>query len=94
MGRNSRRRKFNRNAPKAPYDQSRVSPMGREIGAVLAHLAEDGIAALAMEGAPDSRCATCAFRKGTVPNACYSLDLIFIDYTRHTYTECLQNATS
>jgi hypothetical protein len=49
-------------------DQSRVSPEGREVGNMLADLAEHSIKSAI--GLVDKRCSTCAFRRGTVPNGC------------------------
>jgi hypothetical protein len=48
----------------------RVTPEGKMIGALMVRLAEAEIARLAIEGEPDERCASCAFRLGTVPNGC------------------------
>lgn len=52
-------------------DHKRVSPEGKKIGALMVRIAEPEIAALAQEDEPDERCASCAFRAGTVPNGCF-----------------------
>jgi len=55
---------------KEAHDQSRITPLGKELGAQIARMTEKVIAQLANEGEPDDRCGTCAFRLGTVPNGC------------------------
>jgi len=55
---------------KATKDHSRVSPQGREVGAMLVRMVEPAIADMVSQGEPDTRCASCAFRAGTVPNGC------------------------
>jgi hypothetical protein len=45
------------------------TPEGRSLGAELARLVEAGIQKIWKEdGQPDDRCASCAFRAGTLPN--------------------------
>lgn len=51
-------------------DTSRITPQGQQLGADLVALVEPAIASLAADGEPDTRCASCAFRAGTVPNGC------------------------
>lgn len=51
-------------------DHSRVSPEGRALGTQLVRLVEPIIKKLEMEGEPDERCKSCAYRAGTVPNGC------------------------
>lgn len=48
----------------------RCTPEGRKLGAQLVRLTEPEIARLDAAGEPDERCASCAFRAGTVPNGC------------------------
>ena len=55
---------------KEAHDRSRVTPLGETLGRQNARLVEKAIAQLESEGEPDERCATCAFRLGTVPNGC------------------------
>lgn len=50
----------------------RVSPEGQIFGRWMARM--DKIGRLALEG-PDLRCASCAFREGTVPNGCMQTQL-------------------
>jgi hypothetical protein len=52
------------------FDPARVTPEGRELGENIARLIQPAIEELAAMGEPDVRCATCAFRAGTVPNGC------------------------
>ena len=54
----------------AALDLARVTPAGEELGAHLVRLTVPVIARLVTEGEPDMRCASCAFRLGTVPNGC------------------------
>jgi hypothetical protein len=54
----------------ATKDHKRVSPEGKRIGALMARIAEREVGSLALQGEPDERCASCAFRVGTVPNGC------------------------
>ena len=49
---------------------NRPTPEGRELGAELVRLTAPGIATIAADGEPDARCASCAFRAGTIPNGC------------------------
>lgn len=51
-------------------DHSRVSPEGRALGEQIVRITEPWIARLEAEGEPDTRCKSCAFRSGTVPNGC------------------------
>lgn len=49
----------------------RVSEEGKAIGRRMSQMADDGVLILELEGeSTDKRCATCAFRIGTVPNGC------------------------
>lgn len=52
------------------YDHKRCTPEGRRLGELLVRLADKQIPKLALEGLADTRCASCAFRAGTVPNGC------------------------
>lgn len=54
----------------ATEDRSRITREGRLLGSKLINLAESKIPQLIAQGEPDERCATCAFRKDTVPNGC------------------------
>lgn len=67
-----RRRRLERAASvkKATKQHHRVSPEGEVFGASMARIAEKIIAYAATRGLPDQRCASCAFRPGTVPNGC------------------------
>lgn len=55
---------------KEAHDHSRVSPEGKAAGKEMSRFAEMSVAILELEGEPDDRCKTCAFREGTVPNGC------------------------
>lgn len=52
------------------FDSARVTPLGKELGENLARLVQHGIDVLAVDGEPDVRCKTCAFRAGTIANGC------------------------
>lgn len=52
------------------YDHHRCTPQGRALGKSLATMATRGLAVMEEAGMPDTRCASCAFREGTVPNGC------------------------
>lgn len=52
------------------HDHKRVSPEGKKHGRWLAKFVYRHIVLLELEGEPDERCKTCAFRDGTVPNGC------------------------
>lgn len=52
------------------HDHSRVSPEGKRAGEWLAKFVYPSIVLLELDGEPDERCKTCAFRMGTVPNGC------------------------
>ena len=51
---------------------NRPTDLGRLLGEQIARLTEPEIEAMKELGVPDLRCASCAFRKGTVPNGCES----------------------
>lgn len=55
---------------KEATDKNRVTPEGKALGEQLARITDPAIRALAVEGEPDERCRSCAFRLGTVPNGC------------------------
>ena len=56
---------------KEAHDHHRVSPEGRRAGAAMAKLADAECRNLAARNQePDTRCKTCAFRAGAVPNGC------------------------
>lgn len=55
---------------KEAQDHKRVSPEGKAAGEQLVRLVTRHIVLLELEGEPDERCKTCAFRLGTVPNGC------------------------
>lgn len=61
-----------RKNPTAPFKphHPRMTPEGMALGEQIVALTEPGIRRLAREGEPDQRCASCAFRAGTVPNGC------------------------
>jgi hypothetical protein len=46
----------------------RTTHAGRALGAELARLTNPTIFHLSLEGEPDTRCSSCAFTLGTVPN--------------------------
>lgn len=48
----------------------RITPTSIEAGKQLARLADRALGRVAETGEPDERCATCAFRSGTLPNQC------------------------
>ena len=56
-------------------DHKRVSAEGKQIGAMLSNVVTKAAARLALEGDPDERCKSCAFRAGTVPNGCAQTQL-------------------
>jgi hypothetical protein len=58
-----------------PQDHSRVTATGRALGAQLVRLTDPAIFQLSLEGEPDTRCASCAFKLGTVPNGCEQTQL-------------------
>lgn len=58
-----------------PAQHNRVTPAGQELGAEMVRLTTPAIAQLVAEGEPDARCASCAFRLGTVPNGCAQTQL-------------------
>lgn len=51
-------------------NKDRVTDEGRRLGRNLVELIQPGLHRLAQAGQPDARCASCAFRVGTVPNGC------------------------
>jgi len=55
---------------KEAHDHHRVTPEGRALGEQMVRFTEPIIKRLEAEGEPDDRCASCAFRPGTVPNGC------------------------
>lgn len=55
---------------KEAHDHSRVSPEGKRAGQKLAKFVYPSIVLLELDGEPDERCKTCAFRMGTIPNGC------------------------
>lgn len=56
---------------------NRVSPEGQRIGEQLSRLTDIEVGKLIADGewAEDERCASCAFRYGTVPNGCLQTQL-------------------
>lgn len=55
----------------ATLDQGRVSVEGIEISLMVAKIVEPEIQKLIEQGEPDERCATCAFKHGTIPSSCH-----------------------
>jgi hypothetical protein len=55
----------------ATLDQSRVSTEGVEISLMISKIVEPEIQKLVEQGEPDERCATCAFKHGTIPSSCH-----------------------
>lgn len=53
----------------------RVTPQGQLLGKTMAKFADAGFRLLAPIGVEDTRCASCAFRPGTVPNGCIQTQL-------------------
>jgi hypothetical protein len=51
-------------------DHTRVSPEGLALGAQMVKVTEPWIGHLKAQGESDTRCKSCAFRPGTVPNGC------------------------
>ena len=49
---------------------NRPTPEGRALGTELVRLIEPLVQQFVRDGGHDSRCASCAFRLGTVPNGC------------------------
>lgn len=54
----------------ATRDHRRVSDAGRDLGEQVVRLVEPIITRMAALGIPDTRCKSCAFRPGTIPNGC------------------------
>jgi hypothetical protein len=54
----------------ATKDTSRITAAGIEFGNKLRRISDPGIKQLEAEGENDTRCASCAFRAGTVPAGC------------------------
>lgn len=54
----------------ATKDHSRVSDEGKKIGHTMSRLADAGVVFLSANDEPDTRCKTCAYRSGTIPNGC------------------------
>lgn len=61
----------------APREHNRVCAKGKEMGAQMARLCDQEVKKLIAEGEyeEDERCASCAFRLGTVPNGCLQTQL-------------------
>ena len=49
---------------------NRPTPEGRALGEQMARLISEPIMQIALQGEPDARCSSCAFRQGTIPNGC------------------------
>lgn len=51
---------------------NRVSPQGQQLGEQMARLCDQEVKKLIQQGEyqEDERCASCAFRHGTIPNGC------------------------
>ena len=58
--------------PPLPREHNRVCPDGKRLGAEMARLCDQEVKKLIADGeyTEDQRCASCAFRLGTVPNGC------------------------
>jgi len=56
-------------------DHKRVTPEGKFLGKQLAKMAEIGVKILINSDEHDTRCASCAYRLGTVPNGCAQTQL-------------------
>jgi hypothetical protein len=54
----------------ATKDRSRITPLGIKFGNKLRRISDPGIKQLELEGEPDERCSSCAFRADTVPAGC------------------------
>lgn len=52
------------------YDHKRCSPEGIAAGRRLVKLIQPALDKLELQGEPDERCNSCAFRVDTVPNGC------------------------
>jgi hypothetical protein len=59
----------------ADKEHSRVSPEGIKAGLMMVRIVEPTIQKLAADGENDTRCKSCAFRAGTVPNGCIQTQL-------------------
>lgn len=61
----------------APREHNRVSPEGKKMGEQMARLCDRESKKFIAEGewTEDERCASCAFRLGTVPNGCLQTQL-------------------
>lgn len=60
---------------KEAHDHSRVTPEGQALGTQMARLFDIAVRRLAENARPDTRCKSCAFRPGTVPNGCAQTQL-------------------
>jgi hypothetical protein len=60
---------------KEAHDHHRTSPEGRALGEQMAKMFDIAERRLGDMADPDERCATCAFRAGTVPNGCAQTQL-------------------
>lgn len=55
----------------ARHNVARIHPLGQQLNEQTMRLfVLPGLAELAKDGEPDTRCGTCAFRPGTVPAGC------------------------
>lgn len=57
------------------HDHHRVTEEGKRLGATMVRLFNLAFDTLSPHGMKDERCASCAFRPGTVPNGCIQTQL-------------------
>lgn len=58
--------------PSTPHEHNRVTPEGKRCGEYVSRMTDIEVGKLIANGewTKDERCASCAFRHGTVPNGC------------------------
>jgi hypothetical protein len=63
---------INMSADDSTRSRNRVTPMGQQLGERMSRMTDTECGKLVAEGEweKDERCASCAFRHGTIPNGC------------------------
>lgn len=72
------------------HEHSRVTPEGKRCGERVSRMTDNEVGKLIATGewTKDERCATCAFRFGTVPNGCPQTQLDIIKAVLEKQTFC------